>query len=217
MADDFDFKSVRKNFFIINILMVVLNYLNPPLEKITIFSMPISAEDRHLYIGLWIAYTYYFFRYKQEIKSLKSEYRKALDSAFVKLRNTALKKIIVKEVNLQSKLKGSSNEYLSIGDIRYDSNYSFIYRTTFKFPDANKIGPSQTINIENLRETKLRRLRFTLWCFIWSYPQYFKFQLPGFIAIFVLIYSVLRYEWAGNPIYLIYPELIEKLASKVAP
>ncbi|MEP0987539.1 hypothetical protein [Ekhidna sp.] len=66
MSDDHDFKSVRKNFFLINVIVFGLAYADPPLQDITIANVKIPLSEFEIYIAFAIAYFYFAYRFYQE-------------------------------------------------------------------------------------------------------------------------------------------------------
>ncbi|MEM7297791.1 MAG: hypothetical protein AAF391_05955 [Bacteroidota bacterium] len=80
MADDHDFKSVRKNFFSINILIFLIAYSELDLSKLKFFNVEFSLSSIEIYTFLGLFFVYYAFRYWQESEPLIKKYRLTMSS-----------------------------------------------------------------------------------------------------------------------------------------
>ncbi|MEW7279718.1 hypothetical protein ABW636_14085 [Aquimarina sp. 2201CG1-2-11] len=68
IEDDGSFKSVRKNFLAINILVFFLFLTKPDIENIKLLNISINISGSQFYTVIWIGYFYYAIRFFQEMR-----------------------------------------------------------------------------------------------------------------------------------------------------
>ena len=61
--DDHDFKSVRKAFNIVSVLILILAYSNAEINEINFLGIDITLEGEKVYVGIFVLYLYFVWRF----------------------------------------------------------------------------------------------------------------------------------------------------------
>ncbi|WP_421765361.1 hypothetical protein [Ekhidna sp.] len=90
LLEEDGFKGVRKNLMLISILIIFLSLSYPQLNEFNLLGVVIKIPSGTAYGFILISYTYYTFRYWQELKLKKYDLKKLINYRLQKILNTEL-------------------------------------------------------------------------------------------------------------------------------
>ncbi len=206
-ADDQTFISIRKNFFLISILLFALALSNPALDTLTILNVKMEASSRLIYIGLWVAFLYYLWRYLHKFGRKWSEFTSGSRNFFFqrnieKIRERAKQDIIAHTAQL--------NE-CSQDDVNFKGGVDL----QFHDHQIKAIWNEGSITVKGQRPYNERKspwsftttgfgyfkyLRTTLFSYIIIREEFAIQIFPLVFALIMVVVGLSSPEWSGNPL-----------------
>jgi len=205
--DDGTFKSVRKNFLAINILMFILIYTNPALSKLSFQNVPFTASPSEIYFGLWLFYLYYAVRFRHEFKSVSKKFQEQFTPYY--LAKYQLEELALKEMNDLAETKNPTKIYatpeienvsLRMGQVVYRSNRNFYYVHSDERGKLEQGGQLDQVVVRPkyymFAYYKTKYIDFT-----YDHKEFLYFMFPKAFAWLTILYGCINTTWEGNLIF----------------